>query len=173
MFSVLIPFAFCFYLQRGQVTLPPGKISKRKRCLFHFFTWKISDAFATLTPFLIQYIGQVIFFKAKWTLLVLPNPLQCENCKSSPSSQIPPSDSPVICHMAYSSYCSTSYCIPLAHLLFLSILASAKPSSLAKCLSPCCPHLSFPMPCISQMFGAYSCLVQHIIFWGHVAWVLV
>ena len=110
MFSVLIPFAFCFYFWRRQVTLPPEKISKRNCCLLLFLMLKISHTFATLTLLLMEYIGQVILLKAKQTQLVLPNPLQHENCKSSPSSQIPPSDSPVICHMAYSSCCNLSYC---------------------------------------------------------------
>lgn len=78
-------------------------------------------------------IGQIILFKEKWTLLVLPNPLQCENCKSNPSSQIP-----VIWHIQAIAACP-AVAIPLAPLLFLSILASVKHAILPKCFSPLLP----------------------------------
>lgn len=42
------------------------KMTKKNCCLLYFFTLKIPAAFATLTLFqIVQYIGQVILFKAK------------------------------------------------------------------------------------------------------------
>lgn len=66
----------------------------------------------------------------------------------------------VIYHMAYS--CSLSYCSHLTSSSGLSVHPDFR-QTLLECPSSCFPYLPFPMPYISQMFRAYSCLVENTI----------
>lgn len=100
------------------------------------------------------HLGLSFFLKEKWTLVVLPNPLQYENGKSNAMSQIPPSDSPAIHCMTCTSCGSLIVAMPTFHSPFLSILAFAKHSSLPLSLLP----QSVPSyPFIFQVLRACSC----------------